>query len=251
MYLCTIFVQYMKVVIAEKYKKYSDFILNIPSRFDDEDCEILKQKRNSVRLFLNEGKAFVVKRYKRVNWIQSIIYTFFRATKAERAYDFAREMRHRGIETPHEIAYIETKEHGLFTVGYFICEESKGREVYEDVIERAEFDHKLVDAVIDYIVFMHSKGVLHGDMNSANFLYTTDKEGNYHFEMIDTNRSHFYKGFPTEKQCLENLKRFTHRRDLYEYVIRGYARRRGWDEDSTLKKAIRLLDKFENRKIKL
>ena len=170
MYLCTIFVQYMKVVIAEKYKKYSDFILNIPSRFDDEDCEILKQKRNSVRLFLNEGKAFVVKRYKRVNWIQSIIYTFFRATKAERAYDFAREMRHRGIETPHEIAYIETKEHGLFTVGYFICEESKGREVYEDVIERAEFDHKLVDAVIDYIVFMHSKGVLHGDMNSANFL---------------------------------------------------------------------------------
>ena len=34
MYLCTIFVQYMKVVIAEKYKKYSDFILNIPSRFD-------------------------------------------------------------------------------------------------------------------------------------------------------------------------------------------------------------------------
>lgn len=249
MYLCATICPYMKIIIAEEYRQYSDFINSIPARFDRGDGEILKDKRNSVRRFVYQGKAFVAKRYKRVNWIQRIVYTYFRPTKAERAFRFAAELRRRGIDTPHEVAYIETAEHGLFTVGYFIYEESKGREVYEEVIDKPVFDPKLVDAVIDQIVFMHSKGVLHGDMNSANFLYTVDNDGKYHFCMIDTNRSHFRNGMPSDKECLENLKRFTHRRDLYEYVVRGYARRRGWDEESTLQKAVALLDKFENRKI--
>lgn len=242
---------YMKIVIAEKYRKFSDFINNVPMRFDDDGSEVLKQKRNSVRRFVHDGMVFVVKRYKRVNWLQGLIYTFFRPTKAERAYRFAAEMRHRGIKTPHEIAYIETKERGLFSVGYFICEECKGKEVYEEVIDKQDYDHKLVDAVIDYIVLMHSRGVLHGDLNSANFLYTKEEDGKYSLEVIDTNRSHFCDGEPTYMQCLQNLKRFTHRRDLYEYVVRGYARRKGWNEEKTLADAIRLLDKFENRKIKL
>lgn len=245
------FIHYMKIVIAEKYSKFSDFVNNVPMRFDDEGSEILKQKRNSVRRFVQDGMTFVVKRYKRVNWLQGIIYTFFRSTKAERAYRFAAEMRRRGINTPHEIAYIETKKRGLFSVGYFISEECKGKEVYEEVIDKRDYDRSLVDAVIDYIVLMHERGVLHGDLNSANFLYTKDEDGRYSLEVIDTNRSHFCNGEPTYTQCLQNLKRFTHRRDLYEYVVRGYARRRGWNEEKTLSDAMRLLDKFENRKIKL
>lgn len=238
----------MKTVIAEKYKKYEGFIKSIPHLFDTEAGEALKDKRNCIRRLHYDGLAFIAKRYKRVNWIQSIIYTHFRRTKAERAYLFANEFRKRGINSPRPVAYMEEYEHRRFTVGYFVYEESKGREVFLELVKKDNFDHQLADAVIDYIVFMHSHGVLHGDLNSANFLYTTDADGNYHFDMIDTNRSHFCDGWPTDKQCLENLKRFTHRRDLYEYVVRGYARRRGWDEEETVRKAVALLDKFENRK---
>lgn len=238
----------MKTVIADRYKKYSDFINSIPSLFGTNCGEVLKDKRNSVRRLKHDGLTFIAKRYKRVNWIQSIIYTHFRKTKAERAFLFADEFSKRGVNSPRAVAYMEDYERRRFTVGYFVYEESKGKEVFPELVEKEHFDRRLADAVVDYIVFMHSRGVLHGDLNSANFLYTVDADGKYHFDMIDTNRSHFCDGWPTEKQCMENLKRFTHRRDLYEYVVRGYARRRGWDEEATLNKAVVLLDKFENRK---
>ena len=238
----------MKTVIAEQYRKYADFIDSIPELMNSDKGEVLKDKRNSVKRLQHDGLTFIAKRYKRVNWIQSIIYTHFRRTKAKRAFLFADEFRKRGVNSPRPVAYMEQYERGRFTVGYFVYEESKGREVFQELVKKEHFDHGLADAVTDYIVFMHSRGVLHGDLNSANFLYTMDAGGRYHFDMIDTNRSHFCDGWPTEKQCLENLKRFTHRHDLYEYVVRGYARRRGWDEEETLCKALRLLDKFERRK---
>lgn len=238
----------MKIVIAEQYRKYTDFIKTIPSMFDSGSVEVLKDKRNSVIRLQHDGLTFIAKRYKRVNWIQSIIYTHFRRTKAKRAYLFADEFRKRGVNSPRAVAYMEEYERRRFTVGYFVYEESKGREVFQELVKEQDFDHELADAVIDYIVFMHSRGVLHGDLNSANFLYTKDADGRYHFDMIDTNRSHFCDGWPTDKQCLENLKRFTHRRDLYEYVVRGYAQRRGWNEEETVMKAVELLDRFENRK---
>lgn len=238
----------MKTIIAEEYRRYTDFILSIPSLFDTDTGETLKDKRNSVKRIVHDGVAFIAKRYKRANLIQRIVYTYFRRTKAERAYAFATEFQRRGVSSPKAVAYMEEKEHGLFTVGYFIYEESKGKEAFLELVDKPDFNKPLADAITDYIVFMHSRGVLHGDLNSANFLYTTDSDGKYRFDMIDTNRSHFVKGWPTRKQCMENLKRFTHRRDLYEYVIRGYARRRGWNEEETLNEALHILNRFEHKR---
>ena len=65
--------------------------------------------------------------YPAANDNQQVVYTFFRPTKAARAFRFAAEFRKRGIVTPHEMAYIEQKEHGLFTTGYFISEEVTGQ----------------------------------------------------------------------------------------------------------------------------
>ena len=205
MYLCMVLLYSMKTVIAEHYKKYAAFIARIPALFDTDGGITLKDKRNSVKRFDHDGMTIIAKRYKRVNWIQSIIYTHFRRTKAKRAYLFADEFRKRGVNSPRAVAYMEEYERRRFTVGYFVYEESKGREVFQELVKKENFDHELADAVVDYIVFMHSRGVLHGDLNSANFLYTKDSDGRYHFDMIDTNRSHFCDGWPTDKQCLENL----------------------------------------------
>lgn len=241
----------MKVIISEEYLKYRDFIEGIPAAFDTCPGETLKDRRNIVKVLHHDGRAFVVKRFKRVGLLQAVIYTLFRPTKAERAYRFAAEMLRRGISTPRGIAYMEQSSRGLFRTGYFVSEQSAGREAFELLIDAKEFCRPLADAIADYVVFMHSRGVLHGDLNSANFLFTEPEPGKYRFDIIDTNRSHFRDGMPTDRECLENLKRFTHRRDLYAYFIRRYARRRGWDEDATLVKAIRLLERFENRKIRL
>ncbi|MBR6828518.1 MAG: hypothetical protein IKM76_10280, partial [Prevotella sp.] len=189
-------------------------------------------------------------RYKPVNALQRVVYTFFRKTKAARAYLFAQEFRRRGIDTPREVAYIETGSGRLFLTGYFVSLEAPGTETHLLLREVRDFSHELADAVARQILTMHSHGVLHGDLNLSNFL-CTEEDGQYRFTMIDINRSHFTDGMPDDEACLQNMVRTTHRRDLYEYLVRSYARLRQWDEQQTADRALRLLEKFENRKIKL
>ena len=137
----------MKVIISDEYIQYKDFIERIPQTFDSLEGETLKNKRNSVKVFHHDGKAFVVKRFKRVNLLQSVAYTLYRPTKAERAYRFATEMRRRGISTPREIAYMEQTRCGLFSVGYFVCGQSMGTEAFTLLVDPEEFCRPLADAI--------------------------------------------------------------------------------------------------------
>ena len=239
----------MKLVIDPNYQSYADFLRRLPQLFAEGEGEVVYQKRNEVRRFQLDGMSLMVKRYKKVNALQQVVYTFFRKTKACRAFLFAREFRKRAIETPEEVAYLETTNRlGLFTVGYFVSREVEGTESHLLLREVKEYDPLLADAVATQVVLMHSRGILHGDLNLSNFL-CREENGEYRFSMIDVNRSHFTEGWPTDDQCIQNLVRITHRRDLYEYVIRAYARQRGWDEEKTFEKALKKLESFEHKGI--
>lgn len=238
-----------KTVISKDFVQYADFLYTIPALFIKGQGEVIYCKRNEIRRFTHQDQVFIVKRYKKANIIQRLVYTFFRPTKAKRAYFFAQEFRQRGIDTPREVAYMETGSWGLFSVGYFVSLEVKGTESHLLLREVKEFSHELAHAVAAQVFLMHSKGILHGDLNLSNFLCIELADG-YHFTMIDINRSHFRNRIPKESECLANLVRITHRRDLYEYLIRQYAELRGWNVDQTVRKALRLLDHFENRKLK-
>jgi len=240
----------MKIVVDPSFSQLTDYISRIPTMFQRGEGELVYDKRNSVARFNHAGLTLIVKRFKRVNFIQQIVYSFFRQSKAERAFQFAEIFRERGIDTPQRVAYMEQRRGGLFSVGYFVSLESVGTETHLLLREVQNFSPELADAVANQVVLMHSRGILHGDLNLSNFL-CQETGGGYHFTMIDINRSHFTDGWPTEKQCMENLVRLTHRRDLYDYLVRSYARQRDWDEDATARRALKLLERFENRRIRL
>jgi tRNA A-37 threonylcarbamoyl transferase component Bud32 len=240
----------MEIVIDDRYLSESSFIEQIPQLMAEGKGEIVYDKRNQVMRFRHHGLSLIVKRFKRVNFIQQVVYTFFRKSKAERAYLFANEFERRGINTPQRVAYMEMRNKGLFSVGYFVSLEAAGTESHLLLREVKDYDPQLADAVARQVVLMHSKGILHGDLNLSNFLCTQDADG-CHFTMIDINRSHFCDGFPADEECIKNMVRLTHRRDLYEDLICRYARLRGWDADATVKKAIALLDRFENHRFRL
>ena len=240
----------MKIVIAPQFQKHDVFIRQIPRLIDEGEGTIVYDGRNRVVRLEHEGETMMVKCFKRVNIIQQIVYTFFRKSKAERAFLFAGEFSKRGISTPQRIAFLEEKRWGLFLKGYFVRKEVEGTECHLLLREVKEFSPQLADAVMKQTVLMHSKGILHGDLNLSNFL-CVEKSGDYYFNMIDINRSRFCDGYPSNNDCLKNLVRTTHRRDLYEYLIASYARQRGWDEKETVQQAVALLDRFEHRKFKL
>ena len=241
----------MRLITAPDYQQHEPFLRQLPQLFAQGQGTVIYQQRNEVRRFEHEGTVMMAKRYKRVNAVQQVVYSTWRRTKACRAFLFAQEFRRRGIDTPHEIAYIETTNAlGLFTVGYFVSSFVEGTETSLLLREVQDYPRDLADAVAAHVVLMHSRGVLHGDLNLSNFLCRRE-DGAYRFSVIDINRSHFTTGMPTDEQCLQNMVRITHRRDLYDYLIRSYARQRGWDPSATSARALALLDAFEHRRFKL
>lgn len=235
----------MKVVINPKCEAERPFIEQLPIIFEKEG-EFIYNKRNQVKRFLVDGKERMVKRYKTPSLIQRIIYSTIRTTKARRAFEFACKMRSSGIDTPEGVAYIEQRDGFLFSTGYFIAEACYDEDLRGVLRDQDIFDKELADQLAAFLVFMHEKGVMHGDLNLSNILYR--KEGDhYHFTVIDTNRSIFKKHL-TQLECLNNLKRLTHRLDLMDYIIRRYAQLRNWDEEETISIEKKLVNCFENKR---
>ena len=237
----------MKVVIDSRFSDQTDFLCRIPQMMAAGEGETFFKRRNTVARFREGGHVFIAKRYKRVNFVQQIAYTFFRKTKAERAYLYTAEYQRRGIDVPERVAYMEQSRYGLFSLGHYVSLEVAGMDVHPLLRDVEVFDRELADAVAAHIVLMHSRGILHGDLNLSNFLCRKEDDG-WHFTVIDLNRTRFHDGTPPDGLCLKNLVRMTHRRDLYEYIVSTYAKLRGWQVESTVCEAVKLLDKFENKK---
>ena len=109
----------MKVHIHPHYAAYESYIRAIPSE-EYEREEVYCNRRNTVERVRFGDKDFVIKKYKRPALINCLIYTWFRKSKAQRAFEYAELFLQRGIETAPPVAYIEIKKNGFFHTGYFI-----------------------------------------------------------------------------------------------------------------------------------
>lgn len=236
----------MKVIVYPDYVAWKDEISRLPELFASQG-KTLYEGRNIVKRFQRPGTSWVVKRYKRPNFIQRIAYTFFEPGKAERAYHYAHLLKEKNINTPEGIAYIEKKRNGLLLDSYFISTECTDRPIFPELVETPDYNKLLADQLAAFFVQLHQAGVLHGDLNLNNILYRKTPDGQYHFTVIDTNRSHF-KDTPTRAECLKNLKRVTHRRELLEYIVGRYAELRGWERADCIRFVLESLKRFEKRR---
>ncbi len=236
----------MNIEINPRYSHFDSFVRQLPATFD-QSGELIYDSRNKVRLFTVNGQFIVVKRYKVPLLHQRIDYTFFRPSKAKRAYIFGMRLLSMGISTPDPIAYIEDFCGGLFCQGYFIstfCGDPDLR-----VLREAPHSHdQLMTAFVHFLVDMHKKGFIHGDTNLSNFLYHPDSSSyRYHITTIDTNRSHFSSS-PSSKECLKSLMRITHERMVLRKIVGEYACMRGWNVEESVDYIIKSIENFEKRK---
>ena len=229
----------VKVRISSEYqsdKRIKVFVESIPDIFDNEGA-ILYQERNIVKIFSiptsdKDPKLVVIKRYKRLHVVQRLIYTYFRLSKAMRAFNNSIELRKRGIDTPHGIACLEQFRNGILEYGYYISCFTGDSPIGNVLEENLGFDKSVADAFAYFVATLHEKGILHHDLNSTNVLYSF-LEDKYSFSIIDINRMRFsQKGKELDrKTCFDNLTRFTGKMDLYEYVVSHYIKYRGWSEN--------------------
>ena len=83
----------MKIEISPDYQYMAKELFDIPRMFDKEQGEIVYSGRNLVCRFTIQGTPVIAKRFKRVNFFQQIAYSFFRSTKAERAFRYSKKFR--------------------------------------------------------------------------------------------------------------------------------------------------------------
>lgn len=220
----------MKIVVAPEYNDLYSSMSLVPGLVSAGKCKELYSGRNKVVLLeISVYPPFVVKKYKRHDWLKRVIYTFFRPNKARRSFENAKELRNRGFETPHEVAYIEEKLFGFITQVYYICAYTSKENIRKRLIDNECYDRDLAIAYARYVASLHEAGVLHRDLNPTNVLYKKNTSG-YDFELIDINRMVFYDNKVPKQACMENLTLFWWLTDVYRFVLDVYAETRAWTQ---------------------
>ena len=215
----------MKIFIDNKYQTLNNFILNIPERFDIEGYTIHKI-RNEVKVFRVGDIDVNVKKYAIPHFFNRIVYTFFRKSKAERAYCNALKIAALGIETPPPVAYILIKKHGLLYDSYFISLQSPYNRNLTEIIEKTEKENIEV-ALGKFIALLHEKGILHLDLSTGNILF--EEIGNeIHFSLVDLNRMNFCR-IDKNLGC-KNFNRLRVSEKVMRIIAKSYANARNLNE---------------------
>lgn len=197
-------------------------------------------RRNVVELVTVDGQKMVVKSYRKVGWINGVIYTLFRKTKARRAYEHAMILLDNGIPTPTPVAYFEKRRFGIFNRGYFIAE-------YLNLPATSELFHstkpdslehgRLALALSRFTLDLHNKGIVPLDYNTTNLLFEKVSD-NFKFYLIDINRMKFGKK-PGIKLAMKSFLQLGTYPDDYINMLTPYVTGRGFDFEDAVFALIR------------
>ena len=224
----------MLIHVHPKYIYLKEELSKIPNN-NYERLHTFCNSRNIVEQIRIEDCIFVLKKYKVPIFANRVIYTFFRKSKAHRAYDNALKILRFGVSTPFPVAYIETKSKGLFHAGYFISEYMDHPTLahYKDVELSDEEINKFKEDFLNFTIELHEKNILPLDYNTGNiFCYKEKESGRYKFALTDINRATF-GNFSKYRPMLSFAQMGLSPKDLVN-VISEYSSRRKLDLEASL-----------------
>lgn len=226
----------MKIVVNPAYGYLTSFIESIPDCFDKEGKTIYNE-RNQLKIFDTGNEKIVVKSFKIPFFLNRIIYTCFRQSKAERSYEHALKLIERQINTPQPVAYVENRKNGLLTGSYYVSiyKEYPGilRELRYHTLEEKK---DLVSAFVRFTVDIYEKEVFPLDYSPGNILY--EKVGDeYNFCLIDVNRMQFK---PVDMETgAYGLRRLWGSEETIAFMAGEYAKLRKFDETKCRESALK------------
>lgn len=233
----------MKIVLNPQYEKYRAFIEEIPIIFPDEG-KTIQDGRNTVKVFERDGILFNVKKFRVPIFINRIIYSFFRKSKASRAYNYSTEINHRGFRSPESVAYIEEYRNGLLSSSYYICLHlAYSQEMREFYFGPLENNEALFSSFARYTASIHEARIYHKDYSPGNVLIEK-KDDKCEFYLVDTNRMEF-DPVSLKKGC-RNFERMFNNDEVYEFVATEYATAR----NLSVKECIKWTNFYKDRFLK-
>nr|WP_315188409.1 Kdo domain containing protein [uncultured Flavobacterium sp.] len=222
-----------------------DEIFNLVINFHSSGNLLVKGNRNELKTFKTTPFSLNIKSFKIPVFINKIVYSYFKKSKAQRSYDYALRLIDKGIGTPIPVAFFENKSILGLKDSYYVCEHIQYDFMFRDLIETDNFPD-LENILKQFALFsfdLHQKGIEFLDHSPGNTLIK--KVGSsYEFYLVDLNRMKFHKKLSYEKR-VNNLKRLTPFKEMIVVISEEYAKVYQVDEIAFFQKLWKATSDFQ------
>lgn len=214
-------------------------IIKIDSRFLNSAASLLRMvenfkttgllfgdgKRNTIKLFELDDLTVNIKSFKVPHFINSIVYKYFRKSKAKRSYEYATILLEKGIGTPQPVAFFENSNLLGLKDSYYVSEHLQADLTFRELITIPDYpDHENILRQFTRFSFdLHEKGIEFLDHSPGNTLIKKVSENQYQFYLVDLNRMNFYSSM-TFEQRMKNLSRLTRKKEMITVMSDEYAK---------------------------
>ncbi len=214
----------MRITIHPNYKNQEAEILKLITTFFGEGDLVVKGSRNTIKTNLLGNEKVSIKFFKKPGFVKSVIYSFFRSSKAKRSFDYANYLLEHDIPTPFPIACIEERNVlGLLGKSYYICHQIDYDFTIRELIHDPLFSDRntIIEQFTDFTFKMHEANVNFLDHSPGNTLIVKKGNGNYDFYLVDLNRMQFQN--LTIEQRMDNFKKMWLSKQMIKTVAKKYA----------------------------
>ena len=231
-------------LIQDNYIELKPEINKIIDDFDSRG-ELIKGSRNTIKKINIDNLVINIKRFKIPNILNKIIYTFFRSSKANRSYNYAKKLIDNGIMSPEPIGFYDIFKFGLIHQSYYVSENIDYDYDMEFVFTNIELDSR--DEIIKKFTYfthnLHENGIMFLDHSRSNTLVKKHND-DYKFYLVDLNRMKF-KPLSIDER-FKNFRRLKLNNEILEKVSGFYSEIVNVEKQIIFNKIKKYSDDFEN-----
>lgn len=235
------------IVIAQDFQDQKEALMQAALNFDQIQAPLIGTgDRNVIKRIDIGGVSMAVKSFKRPNWINRLVYRYWRKSKAHRSYLYAHKLTGIGIGTPKPVAFIESYGLGGIQRSFYFSLHVAADYTFRDLIHQPELPlrDELIEAFTGFTFDLHQKGVLFQDHSPGNTLIKM--QGSIpSFYLVDLNRMTFKTLSKSER--IQNFARLTPLNEMVDKMCETYARLAQWPVDDLKDQMWRVTEDFQER----
>lgn len=233
--------------VHSKYHDIASQLRSVLLDFEQQGDYLVKGERNSIKTIEISGEVFNIKRFKTPNLFQSLVYRFFRKSKAQRSFEYASKLIELGIKTPHPVAYMEHFSLGLKD-SYYVSKHLEYDFDFRVLNHNPKWPHRMeiLQQMAEFTFQLHEKGIHFLDHSPGNTLIVDQGNTQYDFYLIDLNRMRFET--LNLSQRMKNFRRLWLSKTMINIMAPVYAQLYGATEAETHRLMTKHSRKFQRVK---
>ncbi|WP_395046215.1 lipopolysaccharide kinase InaA family protein, partial [Flavobacterium sp.] len=217
------------------------------NNFDSLGSDFVIGKRNKIKIIPYNNILLNIKLFKTPIFLNGIIYKFFRKSKAERSYNYAKILIEKGIGTPNPVGFYENKSDLRLLDSYYICEHLQPDFVFKELFNVYIEDLENILKQFAHFCFkMHENGIEFLDHSPGNTLIKKVDDNKYEFYLVDLNRMKFHQEMDF-KTRMKNLNRITPSEAMIKTISFEYAKLYGKSEEETFALMWKYTSEFQEK----